>query len=71
MSHKKQPNKSSDPSPSNGASTSSDGEIIGSMVNSTYRNLASQNKRLSIEFKCSIMHVISEYEMMMLSNSEE
>jgi hypothetical protein len=43
-----------------------DGDIIGTMVNSTYRTLSSQNRRLAIEFKCCIMNVISEYEMMML-----
>ncbi|KAI6183448.1 hypothetical protein M3Y97_00490300 [Aphelenchoides bicaudatus] len=59
------------------ASTSSsiqqqnDGDIIGTMVNSTYRTLVAQNRRLAIEFKCCVMNVISEYEMLLLEKESK
>ncbi|KAI6206354.1 hypothetical protein M3Y94_00900400 [Aphelenchoides besseyi] len=45
-------------------------DSLGVLVNSTYRTISSQNRRLAIEFKCSLMKLMAEFEMRMLDNEQ-
>ncbi|KAI6180513.1 hypothetical protein M3Y98_00728200 [Aphelenchoides besseyi] len=45
-------------------------DSLGVLVNSTYRTISSQNRRLAIEFKCSLMKLMAEFEMRMLDTEQ-